>query len=815
MFFNYFKIAVRNLRRHKAYSVINIIGLAVGMACTILILLWVQSELSFDRYHEKADRIYRLASKWDWGRWQGRYATSNHAVGATMQKDFPEVEKACRFRPIWSGAVTRYNTKKFREEGIFYADGSVFDIFTFPMIAGDPGSSLASAHSVVITEEISQKYFGRESPIGKSLKMTFQDWDVFGNSLVASNAEIEATVTGVIKDVPRNSHFNFTMLLSFETLYHHNQKQRGKWWGDLANYTYLLLRDGSNPENLEIKFPELIDKHIGQDLKSAKSRVEYYLEPLERIHLYSDTEWDIARYGSIAYVYTFSAIAMIILLAACINFMNLSTARSAVRAREVGIRKAAGAHRGNLINQFLGESFLFGSISLLIALGIAEMFLPFFQSLSDSELAIYNLAGWQLFPALIGLVLFVGFIAGSYPALFLSAFQPVRIFTGHLKSGAANSRFRSILVVAQFSIAIALIAGTIIIYYQLNYMRHKNLGFNKEQTVVLRMPDATVRQSIDSVKERLLNHSGIHGIALSSIPPGFGARTNAFLPEGFSMNQAQMMRSISIDSDFIPTIGLEIVAGRNFLSDSAADRGQSILINQTAARQFGWDDPIGKSIRELDTWNTTKTVVGVVRDFHVESLHNKISPLLIESEPDRNRFMLIKMRPEMLTESLKFLGEKWNEIDPAGTLDYWFLDESESFTWQYRSEQRLSKIFSYFALLAIFIACMGLYGLTSFTTEQRRKEIGIRKAMGANISSIILLLLKKFAKWILLANIIAWPIAYYGMKQWLQNFAYRVEVGFSALILAGFLVLAIALITVSYQALKAARVNPVDALRYE
>jgi putative ABC transport system permease protein len=815
MFSNYFKMALRNIRRHKVYSIINIVGLTVGIAGTILILMWLQYEFSFDRYHENFDRIYRLASNWDAGKWQGRYAPSNHAVGPTMQKEYPEVVKACRFRPIWSGAVTQYNNKKFREEGIFYADQSVFDMFTFAMITGDPGSALATAHSVVITEDIAQKYFNRENPVGKTLKMAFQDWDVFGNSFVASNAELEATVTGVIKNVPRNSHFTFNMLLSFETLYHYNKKQRGRWWGDLTNYTYLLIRKRSDPILLEKKFSKLIYKHIGEDLKATKGKIEYFLEPLKRIHLYSDVKWDISKYGSIAHVYTFSAIALFILLIACINFMNLSTARSANRAREVGVRKAVGAHRGNLINQFLGESFLLSIISLILALGLVELFLPIFRSLSGSDLTFNYLIDSQLLAAFIGLVLFVGFIAGSYPALFLSAFQPVRIFSGRLKSGAANAHFRNVLVVTQFTISIGLIAGTVIIFYQLNYMRHKDLGFNKERMVVLRILDDTVRQSIDTVKEELQNHSGITGTTVSSMPPGYGARSNVFLPQGFSLDRIQMMGSISIDSDFIPIIGLEVVAGRNFSSEIATDQSKSILINQTAARQFGWDDPIGKSIRELNNWNTTKTVIGVVRDFHVESLHHKISPLLIESEPSQYRFILIKIRSESLPETLSFLREKWKEFDPTETFDYWFLDESESFTWQYQSEQRLSKMFSYFALLAIFITCLGLLGLASFTAEQRTKEIGIRKAMGASISSITLLLLRRFAKWILIANIIAWPIAYLAMNRWLQNFAYRINIGLGAFILAGTIVLVIALLTITLQAIKAARANPVDALGYE
>ena len=799
MLINYIKIALRNLKRHKGYTFINIAGLAIGMACCILIILYIYSELNYDRYHENADRIYRLGTNFDVGKAHAKTAVSNHPICPTLSRDYPEVLNAARIRPYMQRTLVEYKEKQFFEEKIFYADNSVFDVFSFPMIRGDHKSALVTAYSLVITEDVAKKYFADEDPIGKILRL---------------NNDSDFTVTGIIKNVPPNSHFTFDMLCSFETLYQHNPEQRERWMGDFNNYTYLLLQENYDFRELEQKFPPLIDKHIGRILKPLGGKVEFFLQPLTSIHLHSNLVGEISGNSDIAYIYIFAAIALFILLIACINFMNLSTARSAKRAKEVGIRKVLGSYRGQLIRQFLSESITYSFLAFFIALTLVQLALPLFRSLSGTTLNFQFAEISWLIPCLIGFVFLVGLVAGSYPAFFLSAFRPVRVLKGHSKAGTANSRFRSVLVVLQFAISIVLIAGTSVIMNQLHYMKERRLGFNKEHVVVLPIMEGSIMQSIETIKKELKSHNGVVSVAASSNVPGHGtSRQNAFLPEGFELNESQMMGAISIDHNFIPTFDMEVVAGRNFSPGFVTDSSKSVLINDTAAQEFGWDDPVGKTITELTGNGITKTVIGVVRDFHVESLHKKIEPLYIENEPSGFDYISIRIRPRNISGTMDFLRKKWKEFDSTGTFDYVFLDES--FDSQYRAEERLSTIFSYFTLFAIFIACLGLFGLASFTAEQRTKEIGIRKVLGASVYGIVILLSKEFAKWVLIANIIAWPVAYYAMNKWLQDFAYRINMGVWIFILAGVLTLIIALLTVSYQAVKAALSNPVEALRYE
>ena len=799
MLINYIKIALRNLKRHKGYTFINIAGLAIGMACCILIILYIYSELNYDRYHENADRIYRLGTNFDVGKMHAKTAVSNHPIGPTLSRDYPEVLNATRIRPYMPRTLVEYKEKQFFEEKIFYADNSVFDVFSFPIIRGDHKSALVTAYSLLITEDVAKKYFGDEDPIGKILRL---------------NNDSDFSVTGIIKNVPPNSHFTFDMLCSFETLYQHNPEQREKWMGDFNNYTYLLLQENYDFRELEQKFPQLIDKHIGRILKLLGGKVEFFLQPLTNIHLHSNLEGEISGNSDIAYVYIFAAIALFILLIACINFMNLSTARSAKRAKEVGMRKVLGSYRGQLIKQFLSESVTYSFLAFFIALTLVQLALPLFRSLSGTTLNFQFAEISWLVPCLIGFVFLVGLVAGSYPAFFLSAFRPVRVLKGHLKAGTANSRFRSVLVVLQFAISIVLIAGTGVIMNQLHYMKERRLGFNKEHVVVLPIMEGSIMQSIETIKEELKSHTGVVSVAASSSVPGHGvSRHNAFLPEGFELNESQMIGAISIDHNFIPTLDMEVVAGRNFSPEFVTDSSKSALINETAAQEFGWVDPVGKTITELTGNGITKTVIGVVRDFHVESLHKKIEPLYIENEPSGFGYISIRIRPRNVSGTMDFLRKKWKEFGSGGTFDYAFLDES--FDSQYRAEERLSTIFSYFTLFAIFIACLGLFGLASFTAEQRTKEIGIRKVLGASVYGIVILLSKEFAKWVLIANIIAWPVAYYAMNKWLQDFAYRINMGVWIFILAGAFALIIALLTVSYQAVKVALSNPVEALRYE
>jgi putative ABC transport system permease protein len=795
---NYLIVAVRNILRHKVYSIINVAGLAVGMACTILILLWVQFELSYDRYHENADRIYRLGLKLQTSKIKDSIASNGVPAGPTFENKFPEVLRACRFQKGEGVAVVQYKKKKFFEEDIFFTDNSVFKIFTLPLVSGDPKSALKVKNSVVITESIAKKYFGNEDPIGK---------------LIIFNNEYNATVTGVLKNIPENSHFTFNMLLSFETLGSWLEKAMEHWLLNIHNYTYLLLQKNCDIKELEKKFPALIDEYMGDMLKAIGGSVELFLQPLTSIHLHSNLKWEIAANGDIAYVYVFSAIALLILFIACINFMNLSTARSVNRAKEVGVRKLLGAHHGNLVNQFFGESILFSLVSIIIALGLVELALSPFQSLSGSHLSSHYMSTPLIVLGCIALMILVGLIAGSYPALFLSAFQPIQALTGRQKTGTAGSLLRNILVLFQFTISIGLIIALAIIFTQLKYMKHKKLGFNKEHIVIIRVTDSTMRRSIEKTKEGLKSYHGISNAAVSNYLPGQGFWMKVIVPEGSELDQTESIGRIRIDSDFISTMDIKLVAGRNFSPQFSTDQSDLIIVNETAVRQWGWHDPIGKTIQVLDDRPITKTIIGVVRDFHAESLHKKIEPVFFEFAPSSSRYIFIKIRPDNIPNTIRYLEKILKQIDPMLPFDYTFLDET--FDRNYKAEEKLSKIFSYFTLLAIFIACLGLFGLASFTAEQRTKEIGIRKALGASISGIIFLLSKEFTKWVLLANIIAWPLAYFAMNRWLQNFAYRINIGLGIFVLAGVLALVISLLTVGYQAIKAARSNPVEALRYE
>jgi putative ABC transport system permease protein len=799
MFRNYITVAVRNILRHKAYAIINIAGLSVGMACTILILLWVQYELSFDRYHENADRIYRLGLKLQTSKIMDSIASNGVPAGPILEKKFPEVLKACRFRKEEGVAIAQYKEKKFFEEDVFYADNSVFDIFSFPMISGNPKSALKTAFSVVITEDVAKKYFGNEDPIGK---------------IIIFNNEHNVTVTGVVKNIPKNSHFTFNMLLSFETMRGPwFEKAMDHWLLNIHNYTYLLLQKNCNIKELEKKFPALIDAYMGDTLRAIGGSVELFIQPLTSIHLHSDLKWEIAANGNIVYVYVFLAIALLILFIACINYINLSTARSANRAKEVGIRKLLGAHRENLVNQFLGESILFSLVSIIIALGLVELSLPAFESLFGSQSSSHYIPTPLVMWSCIGLMMLVSLIAGSYPALFLSAFQPIQVLTGRLKTGAAGSLLRNILVLFQFTISICMIIALAIIITQLKFMKHKQLGFNKEHIVIIRLTDGAMRRSIEKIKDGLKNYHGISHVAASNYIPGQGFWMKVIVPEGSELDQTESIGRIRIDSDFISTMDIMLVAGRDFSPRFSTEQSDFIIVNETAAKQWEWEDPIGKTIRVFDDRPITKTIIGVVRDFHVESLHKKIEPIYFEYMPESSRYINIKIRPDNIPETIQHIEKTFKQIDQTLPFDYTFLDES--FDRKYKAEEKLNKIFTYFTLLAIFIACLGLFGLASFTAEQRTKEIGIRKALGASITGIMLLLSKEFTKWVLTANIIAWPIAYAAMNHWLQNFAYRIKIGLATFILAALLALIIALLTVGYQAVRAARANPVEALRYE
>ena len=799
MFTNYIRTAWRNIQRHKGYAFINISGLAIGMACCILIIIFILTELTYDKFHQNANRIYRLGIDANVGGNVVTMPISNNPTALVLAKDFSEVVSAVRLNRR-SKLSVKFQGQHFFEEEAFYADNSIFEVFSFPLIKGDPHTALKTAYSLVLTEETAQKIFRDTDPLGKILRI---------------NDEDDYTVTGVVKNVPRNSHFTFNILCSFETRYAKNRRAMEVWL-NFNNYTYLLLQEGFNAQELEQKFPTLIEQYMGKTLKALGGEIKFFLQPLTSIHLHSHMEGELSGNGNILYVYIFSAIALFILFIACINFMNLATARSATRAREVSMRKVVGAQKRELIIQFLGESLLYSSFSLVLACGLVYLALPFFRSMTGIPMEFNLMQMPWLIPGFIGLVLFVGLIAGSYPALFLSAFQPAAVLKGGFKAGAANSRFRSVLVTAQFFISIVLIIGTFVIVNQLRFMKKKSLGFDQNHIIVSRIMDDSMEDNLDAIKFRIKQIPGVEQVSASSIVPGQQPDVSIFIPEGFTEDQSQLMERINIDTDYLPTLGIDIVAGRNFSREFGTDSTQTAIINETAVKRYGWENPLGKKIKapgdKEGQWREL-TVIGVVKDYHIASLHRVIAPMIMTHDDDYYNTLAIRLNRENQAATLSRLKSRWSEVDPVRPLDYFFLDET--FDRQYRGEERLSEIIASFSIFAIFIACLGLFGMASFTAERRTKEIGIRKVLGATIPGLISLLSKDFLKHVLLANIVAWPIAFWAMRKWLQNFAYRTGVSLWIFLATGFLAVAISLLTVSYQSIKAALSNPVDAIKYE
>ena len=801
MFKNYLKITLRNIKNHKGYSFINVFGLVTGLTSCILIVSYVLYELSYDKYHKNADRIFRLAASVDMSGKTTKLAVTDAPAALALINDYPEVLDAVRFYRVQKVPV-EYKDRQFYEENIFLADKSVFNVFSFKLLAGDPTTALQNPFSVVITEEIAKKYFADEDPLGQVFKF---------------NNQVDLNITGVVKDVPENSHFKFDILGSIQFMYAQSSRRMQQWLNS-DFYTYILLSEKFNYRDLELKFPAFIDKYIGEVLKGTGIKFEFFLQPLTSIHLHSRLEAEITGNSDITYIYVFIVIAVFILLIACINYMNLATARSNTRAGEIGMRKILGSDRGKLIKQFLGESLLYSLFSLVVAFMLALIIFPVFSSISGRNLGI-NFARFPwLIPGFLIIAVFTGISAGSYPAFFLSSFKPIRILRGNLSHGRSALLFRNTLVIIQFVISITLIIGTFIILNQLKFMKNRRLGFDKEHVVVLPIMDGGIRRSLETIKEDLLSYEGIKSVGAASHIPGERPPSHAFIPEGFSENQTQLMMDINCDWDFITTMEMEIIEGRNFSRDFSLDRNQSVIINETAAKKYGWEKAVGKTIQVIrgsgaNTRIIEKTVIGVVKDFHMVSMHKKIVPVCIRNESSPLNYIFIRTRPGDIVNAMGFIREKWKTVDPNRPFEYLFLDEN--FDRQYKADERLSEIFACFTLLSIFIACLGLFGLASFTTSQRTKEIGIRKVMGASVSGIVLLLSKNFLKWLILANIIAWPVSYYFMQQWLQNFAYRTSINIAFFIFAGILTLIIAVITISFQSVKAAKTNPVNSLKYE
>jgi putative ABC transport system permease protein len=800
MFKNYLKIAFRSLKKHKGYSFINISGLAIGMAVCMLIFMWILDELNYDRFHENADRICRVTTNITIGSTL-HTARSLTASGPALVEDFPEIVTAVRVDAPRRASV-KYKEKIYLEADIGFAESAIFDIFTFPFISGDPKTALAAPYSVVITESMAKKYFGEEDPLGKFLRI---------------NNETDFSVTGVVEEVPSNSHFRFNMLRSFQTLIAEGSV-RDNMWFDVRFFTYLLLDEHTDLELLEQKLPGFIDNHLGEALKATGGSAQLSLQPLKEIHLYSSFERDMSANGDIMLVYLFSGIAVFILIIAGINFINLSTARSATRAQEVGMRKTLGAVRSRLIGQFLGESMIHSILAMGLAIVLIKLFFPLFSGVIGSELTLDLFRRpWQL-GALLGMAVIVGVFAGSYPAFILSSFPPVHVLKGLLKAGSSHSRLRKILVVFQFSMSIALIAATIIVTNQIIFMKNKELGFNKEHVVVIPGMNDNFRKSYRSIRNEMLNLSGVIDVGASDLVPSRGHLIGTFLPEGFADDQLVSLDYMNVDAHYLPTMGIEIIAGRNFSEDFATDPDESVLINETTAKKIGWEEPVGKRFVFRPPPNSGRevfylSVIGVVKDFHLQSLRERIEPLIVFYDHDSILTLSVRISADNIPHTLDLLEKKWKELDPNRPFNFLFLDDSLDRL--YRQEERLKTITFYFSFLAVLIGCLGLFGMASFTAEQRTKEIGIRKVLGASVPGIVRLLAKEFVLLVIIANLIALPVAYFAMNRWLQSFAYRMGIHPIIFVLAAAISLSIALTTVSYQAIRAALTNPVDSLRYE
>jgi len=804
---NYIKTALRNLFKHKGYSLINIAGLAFGMASCLLILLYVQHELSYDSFNEKADRIYRVAGSYRYGGRDFEIAVSPAPMAGVMVKDYPEVIDAVRFFGFGS-FIVQYKDNSFKERRAFYTDTSFFNIFSIPLLVGNPETVLASPNKLVLSQNTAKKYFGGEDPIGKTLKI---------------NNEKDYEVTGIFQEIPDNSHFHFDILLSLSSI----PVGKDQFWVSQNLQTYILLHEKADPKGLETKFPDMIMKYMAPQFEAflgasleklgaeGELRAEMYLQPLKKIHLHSDLLAEMEPTNDIKYIYIFSAIALYILIIASINFMNLSTARSAGRAREVGIRKVLGSYRKQLIGQFLTESMVLSLISMTIAILLVWLALPFFNSLSGKALSLSELGQGSMLLALVLVTLITGFFAGSYPAFFISAFRPVNVLKGQIRSGAKAKLVRRGLVVFQFMASIILIIGTFVVYKQLSYIQNKKLGFNKEQVLILENTYLLKKQT-ETFKNEIQSYPQIINATVSGfLPVPSDFNQSAVFPEGeVESEKSTSMQIWRVDHDYVETLSMNMVQGRDFSREFSTDKS-AVVINQAVARHFGWEKPLGKNLSTVSSLvGGTKlyTVIGVVEDFHFESLRNNIGPLIMLLASSQTRISF-RMKTDDVSGTIGLIRKKWREFLPNQPFEYSFLDEQ--FDRMYRTERRIGEIFGIFAALAVFIGCLGLFGLAAFTAEQRTKEIGIRKVLGATAPKIIRLLVKEFVILIAVANAIAWPIAYFVMKGWLKDFAYQTPVQIWLFLSAGVFTLLIALITVSYQAVKAALANPVDSIKFE
>lgn len=803
---NYILIAFRNAWRNKGYTLINLLGLAIGIASSIIILLFVMDELSYDRHNDHFRNIYRICIR---GKIQGNEleaALSNAPMGAALKDEYPEVLDFTRLFTFDGDPIVRYEDNAFIEENFYYADSTFFNVFTAPAIYGDPQKMLNRPNTVVLTQEIARKYFGSLDPVGKMLEVGQQ----------GTNFEI----TGVVKGFPENSHFHFNMLASMTSI---DIAEITQWLGN-NNYTYILLQDEFDPELLEAKFPALLEAHMGPELEeilgvtmeeffATGNQYGYFLQPLKDIHLESDLQFEINPGGSKTAVIIFSVIAIFLIIIASINFMNLATASAAKRATEVGIRKVAGAVKSRLVWQFLTESFLTTLLALVLSIVLVELFLPAFNNLAGKNLQLGSINRMNLVAGLLLIGIFVGFSSGSYPAFFLSSFKPVDVLKSGAMRGIRGSLLRRILVTFQFVVTIVLFICTIVVNRQMNFIQSRDLGFHKENIVVIDRISVLEDQQ-DAFRQELLKNPAILQVTGSSAVPGGLIGDNAYLPEGASTDETHAINNIYVDWYFMDTYGLELAEGRWFREDNPTD-SFALIINEAAARALGFEDPINKRLITQfgEDGGEPQPIIGVVKDFNFQSLHQEIRPLVMRFAQFRAYQFSVRLSGNETGKTLEYIEKTWSSFMEEQPVQMTFLDDDLAAL--YNNDEKTAKVFSIFSILAIFIASLGLLGLASFSAAQRTKEVGIRKAMGASISSVLVTLSREFVWLILIATLAAWPLGYFFMKDWLQDYPARVALDPMIFLISSVVALLVAAITVVLRIYQSASMNPVHALRYE
>ncbi|MFD3001716.1 ABC transporter permease [Pontibacter toksunensis] len=794
---NYFLIFFRNMARNKMYAAINVIGLAIGIASCILIYLFVQHELSYDRYFSKHDRIYRVVNDLIVEDEVEKASITHAALAPTLAADYPEIEATTRMLNR-NKQVLRQDNMAITIDNVFWVDSNYFQLFDYQLLEGDPKTALMEPNTMVITEQVASRFF--DNPM-----------DAMHTTLQIGTQSYK--VTGIFKAVDA-AHMKPEALTSFNTIPGEVRQSMAGNWFSTNSYTYVLFREGTNAAAFSAKLPEFVKRRITPIRESQTTeRVELHLQALPAIHLNSDYLWEAFPVGNKSYIYIFSIVGIFILLIASINYMNLATARSAKRAKEVGMRKVVGANRSQLVLQFLSESIMLTLLAVVIALVLVELMLPTFNSLAEKNISSTYFLDAGFMGMLLAIGIFIGLVAGSYPAFVLSHFKPADIIKAGKTPAGGGALLRKSLVVIQFTISLVLIIGTVVVYSQMHYLKNQDLGFTKEQVLVIDIPsgDSTLVSKMPVMKAELLQNRNITSATTSVMIPGESTGVIIFAVERGNEMAEKTMNSIWVDYEFLELMDIEMKEGRGFSKEMRTDLENGFILNEAAVQALGWQDPVGKRIGFSDT--TSGKVVGVVRNFNYKSLHSEIEPLVIMLAPENSGYLMARMTPGNISETISHVEDTWQRLAPSHPMEYFFLDDS--FNEQYRAEEKMLAIFGYFALLTIIIACMGLFGLASFMAEQRTREIGIRKVLGSSTSQIVVLLTKDFALLVLLAILLACPIAWYGMQLWLQDFAYRTPISIWIFVASGIVALALAIFTVSFKAARAAMSDPVLALRTE